>query len=128
MKRMLVIVATTAWCWGCGTAQEEPATPVASATAAPTAAPSTEPSFPVKTMFVAPEVVDCEGEGPRTCLRVRASADDEWELFYDTIEGFAHEPGHAYELRVEVRPVGKPAADASSLEYKLVEIVSKTAP
>ena len=76
-------------------------------------------------MFVSDTLVDCEGEGPRKCMRVRASADAEWELFYDPIDGFTYEPGHVYELRVEAKPVSGAAADASSIEYRLVEVVSK---
>ncbi len=120
MSRTLCLLALVA---ACGTPQEGVVCPAASAT--PTAPATSE--FPIKTMFVDAQVVDCEGEGPRKCMRVRASADAEWELFYDRIEGFELEAGHAYELRVEVRPVGGPPADASSLAYKLVEVVSKTA-
>ncbi len=77
-------------------------------------------------MFVSEAVADCEGGGgPRKCMRVRESEAADWELFYASIAGFKYEKGHAYELRVEVRKVGEPAADASSLEYELVEVVSK---
>lgn len=81
----------------------------------------------VKTMFVAPETKDCSGVGPMTCLQVADTADGPWTLFYDSIEGFTHEPGYLYELRVSVsqRPTPVPA-DASSLMYRLVEEVSKT--
>jgi hypothetical protein len=81
----------------------------------------------VKTMWVKEDLVDCEGEGPMKCMQVRAGDAAEWSYFYSRIEGFEHEPGFRYELRVKVTPVGSPAADASSLRYELVEVVSKTA-
>lgn len=79
----------------------------------------------VKTLFVHEARVDCEGEGPRKCLQVRESESDEWTFFYSTIEGFDYEEGTRYELRVSVEEVPNPPADASSLRYVLVEIVSQ---
>jgi hypothetical protein len=79
-----------------------------------------------KTLFVGPAVVDCEGEGPMRCLQVRESPSDEWTLFYDTIEGFDHEEGYTYELRVETKAVSNPPADGSSERTRLLEIVDKT--
>ena len=76
-------------------------------------------------MFVGAELADCEGEAPMKCMRVRESQDAEWTYFYDQIEGFTHESGTHYELKVEVTKVDDPPQDGSSLRYKLVEIVSK---
>lgn len=93
-----------------------------------------EPRARAKTLFVDSELVDCEGEGPMKCLRVREGGSDEWTLLYQGIEGFTHEAGTRYELRVEVSEVSDPPADASSRRLRLVEIVSanktpeKTAP
>jgi len=77
------------------------------------------------TLYVGPELVPCEGEGPMECLQVKESPDAEWGLFYDQIEGFDWEPGFVYELRVKVSPVDNPPAGGSSLRYELVEQVSK---
>ncbi len=79
----------------------------------------------IKMFFVHESRVDCEGEGPRQCLQVRESEDDDWTLFYSNIEGFEHEEGTRYELRVRVEEVPDPPADSSSLRYVLVEIVSQ---
>lgn len=78
-----------------------------------------------KTLFVKEALVDCEGEGPMQCMQVREGGSDEWVLFYDRIEGFTYEEGYAYELRVAVEPRAKPPADASSLRYRLLEVVTK---
>ncbi len=80
----------------------------------------------VRTLFVNAERVECEGgAGPQKCLQTRAKESDPWEFFYGGIEGFTFEPGHLYELRVEVSTVAAPPADGSSLRYRLLEIVSK---
>lgn len=99
-----------------------------------TAAPGDEPGAieltatpEVITLYVAAETVECEGVAPQTCLLVRTDPNGEWEMFYDTIAGFTHETGYAYELRVHKITVPNPPADASALRYELVEMVSKTA-
>ncbi|MFK7800519.1 MAG: META domain-containing protein [Anaerolineae bacterium] len=78
-----------------------------------------------KTLFVGAEQVDCEGAAPQKCLLVKESADAEYTYFYDSIEGFEWEAGFIYELLVSVTEVKEPLADASSLVYKLVQIVSQ---
>ena len=79
----------------------------------------------VQTLFVREQPASCEAEGTRQCLMVRSSEGEEWRLFYADIEGFSYEPAYAYELRVAVSPVAGPPADAPSLHYALVEVVSK---
>ena len=59
------------------------------------------------------------------CLQVRDSENGEWRNFYGSIAGFEHEGTYAYELRVEVTSVPSPAADAPSLRYRLLEVVSR---
>ena len=77
-------------------------------------------------LYVGPQRVPCEGEGPQECYQVKETPDGEWQLFYDEIEGFEWEPGYEYELRVNVYQVENPPAGGSSLRYELVEVVSKT--
>lgn len=86
-----------------------------------------EPTANTKTLFVGAAQVDCEGVAPQKCLLVKENADDEYTFFYDQIEGFEWEPGFEYELLVNVTNVENPPADGSSLQYELVEVVSKTA-
>lgn len=80
-----------------------------------------------KTFFVASERKPCTGVGPMECLQVREAPDQPWKFFYSSIEGFTHEPGFAYELRVREEPVPNPPADGSSLRWRLLKIVSKQA-
>jgi heat shock protein HslJ len=80
----------------------------------------------VKTLYVASEPVPCQGIGPQLCLQVKEAPDEAYSLFYDSIEGFVYEPGYDYELLVTVSDIENPPADASSLRYTLVEVLSQT--
>ena len=82
-------------------------------------------AFEEKTIFVGPEKAECVGVGPMECYLVKENPEDEWQYFYDPIEGFEWEAGYTYELRVAVYPVENPPADASSLRYELLEVVDK---
>lgn len=77
------------------------------------------------TLFVAPELSECVGVGPQTCMLVRESPGEDWRYFYGSIEGFEFEPGFFYELRVRRYRVGNPPADGSAFRYILLRIVSK---
>ncbi len=79
-----------------------------------------------KTIFVGPELVECEGEGPQQCMLVKEDLDGEYMLYYSPIEGFNFEPGYEYELIVREEPVENPPAGGSSIKWTLVEEVSKT--
>jgi heat shock protein HslJ len=67
----------------------------------------------------------CMGEAPMTCLVMRELPDGELSFFYDSIVGFDYEAGHEYLLRVNATTVENAPADASSLSYELVEVMSK---
>ena len=104
---------------------EAPSAPPDAPDAASGSAAAPDASKDERTLFVHEKRVDCEGEGPRKCLQVRESESADWTLFYSSIEGFKHEEGTRYVLRVSVEKVARPMADASSLKYKLIEIVSQ---
>lgn len=78
-----------------------------------------------KTVYVGPEKVDCAGEGPQTCYLVRENPDEQYDLFYDEIEGFEFEPGYEYELMVSEVTVEDPPAGGSALKWQLEEVVDK---
>jgi heat shock protein HslJ len=79
-----------------------------------------------KTIYVAPYQVDCVGVAPQKCLLVKERPEDDWTYHYDQIEGFDYEPGYDYELRIQEDNVENPPADASSIRWTLIEVVSKT--
>ncbi|MDJ0601424.1 MAG: META and DUF4377 domain-containing protein [Crocosphaera sp.] len=53
-----------------------------------------------KTVYISPETVDCIGFAPQKCLQIKENLEDNWILFYGSIEGFNYEPGYLYELRI----------------------------
>ena len=77
-------------------------------------------------LWIGPERVECEGVAPMMCLQVAKSEDGDYQLFYDTIEGFDYEEGTSYVIDVSITEVENPPADASSLQYTLVEIVEES--
>ena len=77
-------------------------------------------------MWIGPELVDCVGVAPMQCMEVAYSEGGETELFYDSISGLDYQEGTSYVVDVEVTEVADPPADASSLSYTLVDIVSQT--
>jgi heat shock protein HslJ len=78
-----------------------------------------------KTIHVGPYLVDCTGVAPQKCMLVREDPKDDWTYFYDQIQGFDYEPGFEYELVIREDRIENPPADASSLQWTLVEVVSK---
>lgn len=142
-----LIAAVAALALTCGGNAETPPTPVApqptatatapSQTAAPAptiaSAPSAAPSQIetcadetdvdcVMEVSVGPELEDCVGSAPMMCMVV------DGYLFYDDIEGFGHEVGYRYKLRMERydRWYGQaPPADASKYGYRLIDVVEK---
>ncbi|MCV9929764.1 META domain-containing protein [Flavobacterium sp. LS1R49] len=78
-------------------------------------------------MFVKENKVPCQGVGPMECLQVKYDNKKDWQFFYDHIDGFNFEKGNRYEITViRTKRQGLIPADASSYEYKLKSIISKT--
>ncbi len=88
---------------------------------------ATEPREQVRTYEVAEARVSCNSVGGfSVCLRVRTPPDTAWRVLYGVVEGFAYDAGYRHVLRVAERPVRSPAPDMPGVEYRLVEVVSKT--
>lgn len=130
--RLLCIFALV--CMGCSANKPESSLTMSAASSSeqsivepgptePPVKPASEGS--VQTMFIHEEKADCTGVAPMRCMKVRESESEDWTFFYDGIEGFVHEEGYRYELRVEVTDVDNPPADGSSKRYRLIEVVSK---
>ena len=77
-------------------------------------------------LWIGPERVECEGVAPMMCLQVAESEDGDYQLLYDTIEGFDYQEGTSYVIDVSITEVENPPADASSLQYTLVKIVEES--
>ncbi len=78
-----------------------------------------------KKIYLASYTKDCQGVGAQKCMLIKESPEASWQFFYDSIEGFEYEEGYAYQIEVAIKKIENPLADASSLQYKLVKILSK---
>lgn len=58
------------------------------------------------------------------CLRVKEENESEWRN-HSGIAGFNYEKGYQYQLKVDKIALSNPPADGSSIEYRLLEVVSK---
>ncbi len=74
---------------------------------------------------VAAESVPCVGEMQDRCIQVRSPGGEEWQIFYDPIEGFEHKEGTQYTLEVGRRRVPNPPADGSAYAYRLIRIIAQ---
>ncbi|MGA1775451.1 MAG: DUF4377 domain-containing protein [Flavobacteriaceae bacterium] len=72
--------------------------------------------------------VPCEGIIEMNCLLVQIGnqiGTDQWDYFYDSIEGFEYEEGFQYDLDVLIKAIDNPPADASSIRYQLIRLIRK---
>lgn len=80
----------------------------------------------VQDVVVGPQMLPCFGAGPQLCLYVRPYASPVWEYFYGEIEGFEHEPGFEYLIRIERTLLKNPPADGSQYRFRLIDVLKKT--
>lgn len=77
-------------------------------------------------MWIGPELAECVGVAPMECMQVSYTEDGEAQFFYQSIQGFDYVEGTSYVIDVQVSEVASPPADASSLDYSLVAVISET--
>ena len=80
-----------------------------------------------QTWLVAAQKNECIGVAAQQCMLIKRKPNDEWQKFYDPIEGFSYQKGFEYKLRVAVTPIEQPMADGSDRRYTLLDILSKEA-
>ena len=76
-----------------------------------------------KIIYIADSMVACEGVTEQKCLQIKENKEDDWTLFYDTIEGFDYKEGFTHKIEVTISKVKNPPADGSKLKYKLNNII-----
>ncbi|MTG97784.1 MULTISPECIES: DUF4377 domain-containing protein [Myroides] len=77
------------------------------------------------TYIIADKLADCTGVGPMKCMQIKESKDAEWQFMYQGIEGFEYEEGFEYVVEVKRTELKNPPADAPSIRYTLVKLISK---
>lgn len=84
------------------------------------------------TLYVSPQTGSYQpwgSEQPVECMLVKEEGSDQFQpLAFGDIAGFTYEKGYAYTLSVEKTTLANPPADASSVTYKLLQIIEKTSP
>ncbi|ANF81387.1 hypothetical protein A3K93_03715 [Acinetobacter sp. NCu2D-2] len=91
--------------------------------------PETKYQGQAETIFleISPQTKSCTGVAAQTCLQVKeikyneqglkTYQDQNWSLFYDTIEGYTHSPNERQIIRVKRYTIKNPAADQSKYAY-----------
>lgn len=74
-------------------------------------------------MVVGPQQADCVSVVPTKCLIVKRPSAFAWSLFYGEIEGFKYQRGTTSLLRVKLETLARPAADGSTVRYRLVRVL-----
>ncbi len=68
------------------------------------------------------------GVGPQLVYLVQEEekiGDEDWNYFYDEIEGFEYESGYIYDLKVRKIKIQNPPQDASDTKFLLHKVMSK---
>lgn len=79
----------------------------------------------VETITVASQKASCVGVARTECLLIKHRGSDQWEFLHGGIEGFTHESGYEYRLRIREERIENPPADRSSIRRILVKVISK---
>ena len=56
-------------------------------------------------VIIANHRVNCTGVAPQMCYLVKLNEEDEWQNYYNELEGFEYEEGYEYRVKVKVEPV-----------------------
>ena len=81
----------------------------------------------IKTLIIGPYTETCQGFIEQQCYLEFNEESQEWEFFYESIQGFNFEPGYIYTLKVRLEDRGTEIQDVGRYAYHLVEIISKEA-
>ncbi len=76
-----------------------------------------------KKIFVAASKVNCVNGQAGECLLIKDNPDDEWTIFYGSIDGFAYQPGFEYEILIRSQVVDEPGDGGAMLKFELVEVL-----
>lgn len=78
-----------------------------------------------ETLIVASRQIDCIGVAPQKCYLIKRVDEENWSFLYSSIYGLTYEEGFEYKISVLKTKIANPMQDASSIEYELIEIISK---
>ena len=81
----------------------------------------------IELLTIGPYTETCQGFIEQTCFLEFNEESQEWEFFYESIQGFDYEPGYIYQLKVRLEDRGTDIQDVGRYAYHLVEVISKEA-
>ena len=79
----------------------------------------------IETLIIGPYTETCFGPFEQQCYLEFNEESQEWEFFYESIQGFDFEPGYIYRLKVSLHEREEGIQDVGRYAYHLVEIISK---
>ena len=79
----------------------------------------------VEILTIGPYIETCQGFIEQACFLEYNEENQQWELFYEEIQGFNFESGFVYTLEVRLEDRGTDIQDVGRYAYHLVEILSK---
>jgi hypothetical protein len=78
-----------------------------------------------QTLVVQHYQVPCQGESTMMCYLVKKQDQEDWEYFYDEIQGLDYEWGYVYTLEVSIENITNPPQDGSSIATKVEKVLKK---
>lgn len=79
----------------------------------------------IEILTIGPYTETCQGFIEQTCFLEFNAEKQQWEFFYESIQGFDFEPGFIYTLKVRLEDRGTEIQDVGRYAYYLVEVISK---
>lgn len=76
-------------------------------------------------LIIGPYKTTCQGFVEQECFLEYNEERDQWEFFYENIQGFDFEPGYIYRLKVSLHERPEGIQDVGRYAYRLVEVISK---
>ena len=81
----------------------------------------------IETLIIGPYTETCQGFIEQQCYLEFNEESQEWEFFYESIQGFDFVPGYIYTLKVRLEDRGTEIQDVGRYAYHLIEVLSKEA-
>ena len=76
-------------------------------------------------LIIGPYTQTCQGFIEQECYLEFNEESQEWEFFYESVQGFDFEPGFIYRLKVRLEDRGTEIQDVGRYAYHLIEVLSK---
>ena len=76
-------------------------------------------------LIIGPYTQTCQGFIEQQCYLEFNEESQEWEFFYESIQGFDFVPGFIYKLKVRLEDRGTEIQDVGRYAYHLIEVLSK---